>query len=112
MNQKIPVTNTGAMPIYVAGQMIPPGETRHFDADQVPHHLRPAAPEPEPEVPNDPITALIGHSVKDIVAQLPGLALEQLEQLGDLEQAKGDDARKTLLGAIAEEQLKRAGSEE
>lgn len=108
MNHKIPVTNTTAMPMYVAGQMIPPGETRHFDADQVPPLLRPAAPEPEAEKPIDAMEELIGHSVKDITALLPSLADEQLERLGDIEQAKGDAARKTLLSAIAEQILTNA----
>ncbi len=105
---KIPVNNDTAMPIYVAGQMIPPGETRHFDPDQVPPHLRPKAPEPEPEAPSDSLAELLDHSVKDIVAQIPALSDADLERLGDLEQAKGGEARKTLLGAIAEAQLDRA----
>ena len=65
MNQKIPVTNSGAMPMYVAGLMIPPGETRHFDHDLVPLHLRPAIVEPEPdETQFDPLAELIEGTVK------------------------------------------------
>lgn len=107
MNQKIPVTNTSAMPIYVAGQMIPAGETRHFDADQVPPHLRPAAPEPEEEAPVDPVAQILGHSVSAIKDMLPSLSDTELEALGAAEQL-ADKPRTTLLGAIAEEQLARA----
>lgn len=107
MNQKIPVTNESAMPIYVAGLMIPPGETRHFDLDQVPPHLRPAAPEPEPEVQVDPVAELLKHSVKDLKEMLPTFNDQELEALGAAEQL-AEKPRTTLLGAIAEEQLKRA----
>lgn len=107
MNEKIPVTNATAMPMFVAGQMIPPGETRHFDAHHVPPHLRPAASEPEPEAPVDPLAALLAHSVKDLKEMLPALSDAELEALGEAEQ-RDETPRTTLLGAIAEEQLKRA----
>lgn len=107
MKEKIHVTNSSAMPMYVAGQMIPPGETRHFDPDQVPPHLRPAAPAPEPEPEADPVADILGHSVKDIKEMLPALSDDELEALGDAEQ-QAETPRTTLLGAIAEEQLKRA----
>lgn len=108
MTPKIPVHNPGAMAIYVAGLMIPPGETRHFDADLVPLHLRPAPAEPEPETPVDALADLVGGTVKEVSAAVPGLSDEDLARLGDLEQAKGDSARKGVLSAIAEETLKRA----
>ena len=108
MNEKIPVHNPGAMPIYVAGLMIPPGETRHFNLDQVPDHLRPAAAEPEPEAPGDPLAELIKGTVKEVSAAIPGLSDEDLSRLGDLEQGEGGAARKGVLSAIAEEILKRA----
>jgi hypothetical protein len=109
MNQKIPVTNHGAMPLYVAGLMIPPGETRHFDADLVPLHLRPPAPEPEvDETQYDPLAELIEGNVKEVAAAIPGLSDDDLARLGELEQARGDHARKGVLSAIAEETLNRA----
>lgn len=110
MTEKIPVSNTTAMPIYVAGLMIPPGETRHFDAAQVPAEYRPVLPPVVAAAPPDPLDDLLGHSVKDVVARLPELSDTDLERLGDLEQAKGDDARKTLLGAIAEAMLERSAA--
>ena len=109
MNEKVPVTNNTKMAIYVAGAMIPPGETRHFDFNQVPPEFRPAPQvEPEDETQFDPLAELIAHNVKDITAALPELSDEDLERLGDLEQAKGETARKSLLSAIAEAQLTRA----
>jgi hypothetical protein len=109
MTPKLPITNNGAMPIYVAGLMIPPGETRHFDADLVPLHLRPAPVEPEAEeVPGDPLADLIEGTVKEIAAGLADLSDEDLSRLGEIEQGKGDAARKGVLSAIAEETLKRA----
>lgn len=111
MTPKIPVHNPGAMPMYVAGLMIPPDETRHFDADLVPLHLRPAAPEPEAAPAPDPLAVLLAHSVKDIKALLPELDDATLEALGSAEQA-AETPRSTLLGAIAEEQLTRAEAAE
>ena len=109
---KIPVHNTSAMPIYVAAQMIPAGETRHFDEEQVEPHLRPApAPEPEPVASVDPqgeaIAEILSHRVADIVGMLDALKTEELERLGAEEQ-KGQ-ARKGVLSAVAEKLLTRAG---
>lgn len=111
MTPKIPVHNPGAMPMYVAGLMIPSDETRHFDADLVPLHLRPAAPEPEAEAAPDPLAVLLAHSVKDLKPLLPELDDATLDALGSAEQA-AETPRSTLLGAIAEEQLTRAEAAE
>lgn len=108
MNEKIPVSNNTAMPMYVAGMMIPPGETRHFDPEQVPVHLRPApVAEPKEETQFDPIEELRAGTVKEIVAQIPELADDVLEALGAAEQSD-KNPRTSLLSAIAEEQLTRA----
>ena len=82
--------------------------TAAADADLVPLHLRPAPAEPEPETPVDALADLVGGTVKEVSAAVPGLSDEDLARLGDLEQAKGDSARKGVLSAIAEETLKRA----
>ncbi len=107
MNERIPVTNNTAMPIYVAGLMIPPGETRHFDAAQVPAHLRPVAAEPEPEVWVDPLEAVVAQSVKAIGELLPEMADADLVRLLELDEATGSP-RKSLHEAVAAEQLRRA----
>jgi hypothetical protein len=110
-----PVTNRTAMPIYVGSTMIPAGETRHFPDDQVPEHLRPVAPADAaaPVVttdapPTDPMAVLLEGTVEDVTAQLGTLDPAQLDALDALEAA--GKARKTLLAAIAEERLKRAGA--
>lgn len=106
--EKVPVTNNSKMPIYVGSEMIPPGETRHFDVADVPAHLRPAAAEPEAEaVVVDPVEELSGKSAKDIIAAIPGLSDPQLEQLNTLEQAR-ETPRSTVLKAISEASLTRA----
>lgn len=109
MSKKVSVTNSNAMPIYVGAQMIPAGETRHFDEDQVPENLRPVPEEAAPiAAPLDGMQALSEGKVSDITAALPSLSDADLERLGEIEQTKGDAARKTLLSAIAEETIKRA----
>lgn len=111
---KIPVHNPSAMPIYVHGAMILPGETRHFDEQDVPTHLRPKPAESE-DAPDesryDPLAELLAGSIKDIVAAFPDLADEDLARLEDLENAEASP-RKGLLAAIGEEKLKRAAADE
>lgn len=105
--EKIPVTNDTAMPIYVGSAMIPPGETRHFDEEQVPHHLRPEKPAEAVSAP-DPSAALaelLEGSVAEVKGSLSDLSLEDVERLGEMEQL--GQKRKTLLAAIADEVLNR-----
>ena len=104
---KIPVSNNSAMPIYVGAAMVPPGETRHFDEQDVPHHLRPAPVEAaKVEAPADPLAELLKGNVAAVVAALPDLADADVERLGELEQA--GQARKGVLSAVAEALLVRA----
>lgn len=104
----IPIKNESALDIYVGCTMIPAGETRHVEEWMVPAHLQPKPAEPEaPRPPADPIAELRAKTVKDIAAALPGLTVEQLKALEDAEVATGKDARKTVLGAIAQERLLR-----
>ena len=51
MSNKVSVPNNTAMPIYVGSIMIPAGETRVFNEDEVPAHLRPPAEAPVIETP-------------------------------------------------------------
>lgn len=108
----IPVTNNTAMPIYVGAEMVPAGETRLFHEWLVPEHLKPqeaVAEAPAEEVqPPDAVAELSEKSAKDVIAAIEGLTDQQLERLGDLEQARGDRVRTTVLAAIAEANLKRA----
>lgn len=108
-DDRIPVHNATAMPMYVAGAMIPPGETRHFPAHQVPAHLRPAPKEAEPEAPADPLAELVKRPVKEIEHALSGLSDADLVRLIELDAADGTP-RKTLAEEVAEEQLRRASA--
>jgi hypothetical protein len=111
MNTKIPVSNNTAMPIYVGGLMIPPGETRHFEAHQVPAHLRPQPAEAAPEpAPADPLAELVKHKVADVAAALPDLSDEDLARVLELDAADGN-ARKGVAEAVAAEQLRRAAEQ-
>ena len=109
---KIPVTNNGKMNIWVGGQMIPPGETRHFEAHHVPPEYRPApaAAPAEPEDPSDPLEILRAGNVKEITAGVPALSLEDLDRLEALENA-AEVPRKGVLAAIAADRLRRAAEE-
>jgi hypothetical protein len=109
MERRIPVENNTAMPIYVGSNMIPPGEIRDLPISQVPPHLRP--PEPAAvveEATPDPLTELLEHNVKTVVAALDSLSIEQIEKLGEMEQAGA--ARRGVLSAIAEKLLSAAGN--
>ena len=104
MRKSIP--NPTLMPIYVNGTMIPPGESRDFDeADLPPEHRAPETP-PAEDLPPDPLVELVKTSVKVIVAGFETLSDEDLARLQGIEQ-EGQN-RKSLLEAIAAEQLKRA----
>ena len=110
--EKFPVTNNTASPIYVGADMIPAGETRHFFLDQIPEHLRPAPAAAVKEEPKDELAELSTGTAKDIIAALPGLTAEDLTRLEEMESARmtGDkpSARKSVLAAVQEEQLRRA----
>ena len=108
--ERIPVENKTAMPIYVAGCMIPAGETRHFSKDQVPQQFWPAAVAPVAPPQEDRIAALLEHNVGTVVAALPALSKEEIERLGELEQT--GQARKGVLSVVAEVLLKSAAAPE
>ncbi len=106
---KIPVKNNGKNPLPVAGAMILPGETRHFEEQEVPPHLRPSAAGPEKtDPPADPVLALldIKGGVKNIIPKLSELSDDNLARLKQAEQ--DGKTRDGLTKAIAVEELKRA----
>lgn len=107
---KVAITNTGKNTLYVGTASIPPGETRHVDPAYLPVHMRPKLPKPAAPLPADPLNELLAGGVKNIIAAIPGLSINDLERLGELEQKKGDGARKTLLSAIGEALLERASA--
>lgn len=103
------ITNDGSNDMVVAGRVIVPGETRHFDEHEVPLALRPAvaAPKAPPVEPLDPLQRLQGEPVGVIKEALAGLEEAQLVALCRLEE-ETQRPRSTLLAAIGEEQLRRA----
>jgi hypothetical protein len=101
--ERIAIENKGQMPMYVAGQMIPGGETRHFDKTMVPREYWPKEEEPAEEPAVDALAELLEHNVQTVVAALATLSREDLEKLGEMEQAGA--ARKGVLGPIAEKLL-------
>lgn len=106
---KIPVHNPSMMPMYVGSTMILPGETRHFDEQDVPHHLRPQKEEQAAApVIDDPFAELLKGTVKDVVVALAGMTTADIEQLGELEQQ--GQQRKGILSAIAELLMNRAAN--
>lgn len=102
------VTNTGRSPMYVAGQMIPPGETRHFDLRDLPPELRPAAPGKADEPPaENALEVLRARKVAEVVAALPDLSSKELADL-DLLELADPKPRKGVLEAIAADVLRRS----
>lgn len=114
MNQ-VPITNHGATLMFVGNVAIPPGETRIFEAADLPPHLRPEkAPAPLPAEPEDRLLELLDGNVSDIVAAIaergadgtPMLSDDELIRLGEAE-ANGK-TRKSLMKALNEERVQRA----
>lgn len=105
--KKIPCTNDTDKYITVGTVTIPPGQTRDVEETLHPdYHATQAEPESAAKV--HPLAALLACTVPTIVEALPALALADLAQLAELENA-GEKPRKTLLDAIAEQQLAKAG---
>ena len=108
---KIAIENKTNAPMWVGSRMIPAGEFGHFDAHELPPHLRPDTPKLQQAPAPDPVAELAGKSVAEIRAAVPDLSDEDLARLGDIEQGKGAKARKGVLEAIAEVTLARAAAE-
>lgn len=109
MADKIAVSNNTKGIWWVAGQMVPAGETRHFDLEQVPEHMRPKADTPavvEPAEP-DPIGELQAKSINDVMEMVPALTDAELVQLREREAAVLSP-RTTLLAKLDKEVLDRA----
>jgi len=111
---QIPITNNSASPMYIGGYMILPGETRHIEEHHVPSHLRPEEAPAAVAAAPDAILELLDKSVPLVVEAItarddlgqPLLADDDLAKLKTAEES--GKARKGLMAAIAEEELKRA----
>lgn len=134
MRERISINNNTAMPMFIGSEMIAPGDTRDFFADQVPEHYRPAPAQAGPTEEeraaaeeqarqdeearaqaieearlalNAKVTDLLATTVENIKASLPALSSEELTAAAAAELLKGDGARKTLLEALEGELAKR-----
>lgn len=106
---KIGVENKGASPLYVAGVMIPAGETRHFDEHEVPPEMRPApVAEAEPEQ-QDELAAILDGKVGEILAGLSVLTIEAVSALLAREEAAAKP-RKTLVEGLQAALIERAST--
>lgn len=103
---RVPIENKGQMPLYVAGVMIPPGEIRHFEDDQLPPEYRAPADAISEAVPLDPLLDILKMKVADVAAGLAALSDEELDRLEMLE-SEGQN-RKGVITAVVEERLRRA----
>lgn len=119
--KRINVPNNTRMPIYVGSTMIPPGEMRQFDENDVPMHLRPKTPPAAPaKAPSEAekksaaeaehqakLSALARQPVGEIREQFATLSEQDLTALEAAEKA-AEKPRKGLLEAIGAELLQRA----
>lgn len=107
MMKKIPYTNETDKYITVGTVTIPPGQTRDVEETLHPDYHA-VQVEPVTAPPADLLAALLAGTVAAIVAALPGLTQADLAELVERENAS-EKPRKTLLDAIAEQQLAKAG---
>ncbi len=103
---KFPVHNPTDSPMYVAGKMIPGGETTQFDLHELPPEMRPADEQPAPEPEVDVLAEVLKAPVKAVLAEADALTVEEINGLIDLEQA-ADKPRSTLIEGLSAEVLKR-----
>lgn len=102
------VYNDSASPMYVLGQMIPPGETLVVSVpDEAP--TEPTQPHGGPTL-EQMVRELLDRPVSDLVAYLDTASADALDMMAALE-AQVAKPRKTLLSAIAQEQMRRASAE-
>lgn len=111
-----PIHNAGATNLFVAGVVIPPGETKVFEEADLPPHLRggSAEPAPAPVRPADPVLELLDQNVAEIIKAIEARDEQGRPTVSDddvlrLKQAEEDGkTRKTLMKAIDEEWVRRA----
>ncbi len=103
------IENTTNAPIYVGGKMIQPGTGRDIDVALLPPEFQDQTAAAAPAEPTlaDLIEALRAKSVKDILAEVPGLTQEALGLLLEAERAQAKP-RTSLVAGIDAEMLGRA----
>ena len=104
----VPFFNDAGHVVFMGGVLVPAGDTRLVDARLLADVEAPVSAGLDAEAGID-LEALLHGNVGEVVATLPFLSLEQLQELGGLEQV--GKARQGILGPIADMLLTRANSE-
>ncbi|EEG08239.1 hypothetical protein [Pseudogulbenkiania ferrooxidans] len=106
--EKVPYPNTSKHTEFIGGVMIPPGEVRGIDPT---HHPKYRAAEAMEETASAMhiVDVLLAGPVSHLLAALPSLAIEDVEQLGEREQEGA--ARKEVLAAVSERLLEHAAAQ-
>lgn len=102
---KVWYTNETNKFLHIGSVTIPPNETREVDESLLPGQ-KPKAEEAKTPVPPDAIAELLKKKVADVVAALHELSDDDLTKAAEQEQAGQN--RKSVVEAIAAEQLRRA----
>jgi hypothetical protein len=98
-----PFKNNEKETVFIAGKMIPPGETRFIPANMVPGYT---GTEVAPVEVSDPLLDHLDKSIAEIAELFPLFTDEELDRL---EQAEDNGlTRKGLKAAFAEERLERS----
>lgn len=123
---KVPYFNSDDHIVFIGGVMVPPNETRLVEESFIPSastadsepvqngEVRQQGSEPDNggavEVDREKLVELLTRKQEEVLKELPGLGLQEIEVLGDLEQE--GKARQGILGAVAERLLESAAGTE
>lgn len=109
MQNRIAYHNPHFYPEYIGGVMIPAGETREIDATQHPDYRAPESGTTS-DVPRHIVDVLLAGDAANLLAHIPALGAEDLQQLSDREQEGA--RRKDVLSAIAVQLLTLASEQQ
>ncbi|MEN6082832.1 hypothetical protein [Chromobacterium piscinae] len=99
---KIPYYNDTEHYKTIGTMLVPPGETREVDASLLTDYAA-ADLALDDDAPVHIVDALLAGPLSELLSAIPVLAREDLEQLGEREQAEG--RRKDVLAAVSERLL-------
>ncbi len=108
MSNRIAYTNPHAHTEYIGGVMIPPGETREIDPTHHPEYRAPDA-QYAADAPQHIVDVLLAGDVATLLAHVPALGVDDLQELSDREQA--GPRRENVLSALAEQLLTLASAQ-